>query len=190
MKIKYTIAALIMFCFLVFGAAFVVYPEGSKETSSSSLGQNAKETNLQRLIKATPVPQLNQSVERQMIARRAKLFDQPNKLGYVYLISMTGQPIGYYSIVGKMASLQSYLVPQERNSDELIRYYEDGSMYTVRSSANVIQDADIDGTYGSNVEGVFFFTDNGTYVELPINGVITPIYSDQPLPIKAPKFNN
>ena len=140
--------------------------------------------------KPIPVPEITQAVEREMIARRAKLFDQQNKLGYVYLISQSGSVLGYYTIFGKMASLNSYLVPQEKITDERVYRNSDGSYTRSRIGGYfVMDDADLDGTYGSNIEGVFFFTDNGTYVELPTTAGVTPIYSDKPLPIHAAKLN-
>lgn len=162
----------------------------AQSDSSMRSGQTAKEQTMERLVEAIPVPKITNANEREMIARRAVLFDVKNKLGYVYLIANNGAVIGYYSIFGKMASLNSFLVPQQRITDITTRRNPNGSYYTQRVSGwYVLDDADLDGTYGSNIEGVFFFTDNGTYVELPTTAGITPVYSDKPLPITAVKFN-
>ena len=108
-----------------------------------------------------------------MVAWRATLFDIPYKLGYVYLTCAGVGFIGYYTIFGKVASLNSFIVPQEE-------YVGSGA---------VIASADIDGTWGENIDGVFFRTDNGTYVEIPTNGPIGYLYSDKPIPIKVPQYN-
>ena len=143
--------------------------------SASQKGMDARDANMQTITTNIPVPLIKTAQERKMVKRRAELFDTDNKLGYVYLMAQNGVCIGYYTVFGKMASLQSYMVPQQ----EL--YYN--------SSSLLIDSADLDGTYGDNMPGVFFFTDNGAYVEIPAFGGITPIYSDKPLPIQAVKLN-
>lgn len=179
MKRTILIGLVVLFAFSIFG-------EGGQE-SSMSKGQSSKEENLQRLVNAVPVPQMRTAQERMMVARRATRFDVPNKIGYVYLfIAGSSTPLGYYTIIGKVASLSSFLVPQEKITDEYIG--RDGAVRHA-SGWYVLSDADIDGTYGENVDGVFFFTDNDVYVEIPTNGPIGYIFSDQPLPIRVPKLN-
>ena len=142
-------------------------------------GQISKEDNLTRIINAVPVPQLKTAQERQMVVDRALRFDVEHKLGYVYIfISGTSTPLGYYTIIGKVASLNSFLVPQQR----VVNY---GSNIGLA----VLDDADLDGTYGNNIEGVFFFTDNKVYVEMPTNGPMGYLYADQPIPIRVAKLN-
>jgi hypothetical protein len=143
--------------------------------TASQAGMRTRAENMQVITANVPVPIMKTAQERIMVKRRAELFDVNNKLGYVYLIANNGVCIGYYSIFGKMASLQSYMVPQQEQ------------LYS--GSSLLIDSADLDGTYGDNMPGVFFFTDNGTYVEIPAFGGLTPIYSDKPLPLQAVKFN-
>ena len=151
-------------------------------------GQTAKDASMDKLIRSVPVPVVQTAQERKAVARRVETFDKENKIGYVYVMCPGVGIVGYYTCIGKVASLNSYLVPQERLTDEKTYRRSDGSYDTTHVSGYyVMDDADIDGTYGHNVEGVFFFTDNDTYVELP---AATPyIYSDQPLPLKAVKLN-
>jgi hypothetical protein len=156
-----------------------IFADGQQEPSSMDKGQTAKETQLQKLIKKVPVPDLTAAQEREMIARRALLFNTDHKIGYVYVfIAGSSTPLGYYVTNGKVASLNSFLVPQQT----VANYGEHGG-------AVVLEDADIDGTYGNNIEGVFFFTDNNIYVEIPTNGCMGYLYADQPLPIRVPKLN-
>jgi hypothetical protein len=158
--------------------------EGTPE-SSMAKGQAAKENTMNALIRAVPVPELKNAQERMMIARRALMFDKPHVVGYVYIfISGASTPLGYYVVDGKVASLKSYLVPQQRITDEAVIQ---GNLTHV-SGYYVVDDADIDGTYGDNIDGVFFFTDNGVYVEIPTNGPVGYTYSTQPLPIRVPKL--
>ena len=127
------------------------------------------------VMAAVPVPVLMTAQERKMVVRRAQRFDVENKLGYVYIITESGAIIGYYTIFGKVASLRSYLTPVDQ---VIVPASTDGG-------GVVVEAPDIDGTYGENVEGVFFFTDNDVYVEW--NGKY--LYSDQILPIRTIKLN-
>jgi len=158
----------------------MAFASGVEEKPSMARGQIAKEDNLQRLINAVPTPSLQNALEREMVKRRALLFDHPDMLGYVYIfISGTSTPLGYYTVIGKAASLSSFLVPQQ----ELVKVVGSTTEWVVMDSA------DIDGTYGDNVEGVFFFTTNGIYFEIPTNGPIGYLYASQPLPIRVPKLD-
>lgn len=122
-----------------------------------------------RMIDSVPVPDLKTSAERQAVARRAKTWNNEDKLSYVYLID-SGRVMAFYVARGKVSSLNSYL----NNEEQIIR--QDVGSVTVTDK---LPAPDIDGTYGHNVEGVFFFTDSGAYVEW--NGRY--ICSDQPLKI-------
>ncbi|HPR91745.1 MAG TPA: hypothetical protein PLR64_00605 [Candidatus Dojkabacteria bacterium] len=128
---------------------------------------------LEKLTRAVPVPEIKFAQERKMVAWRAMLFDVENKLGYVYVFCAGVGPVGYYTIFGKVASLNSYLMTQQK-------VYSDGA---------VVDYYDIDGTAGENISGAFMRTDNGTYVEIPTNGCLGYLYSDKPLPLKVPKMN-
>lgn len=69
--------------------------------------------------------------------------------GCIYLVSY-GSVMAFYPVSGKVTSLNSYLLSSERST---------GSGYA-------IEQADIDGAYGENADGVFFFTaDTDAYVE-------------------------
>lgn len=162
----------------VFGIVLVVMVLSmfaSCELSSMSKQQIAKEGSLQALFDKVPTPTVRTAQERKLVAKRVERFDVENKLGYVYIFIAGSQiPVGYYAVIGKVASLNSFLVPQQRLSS---------------GGSHVLDDADLDGTYGHNHEGVFFFTDNNVYVEIPVNGPVGYFYTDQPLPIKAPKLD-
>ena len=70
-------------------------------------------------------------------------------LGYVILLSDSGAVVGRFIVDGKVSSLRNYLTP--------ISEY-----YTANISDWLV---DTDGTYGDNPEGIFFFTNDGKYVE-------------------------
>lgn len=123
--------------------------EASKRQRQNKQDQQRLTDMRVKMAASVPVPDLKTSAERQAVARRAKTWNNEDKLSYVYLID-TGHVMAFYVVRGKVSSLNSYMLPGE---------------------------PDIDGTYGQNVEGVFFFTDTGAYVEW--NGRY--ICSDQPL---------
>lgn len=151
-------------------------------------GQAAKDQNLDAVLRSVPIPVVQTAQERKNVAKRVERFDVENKLGYVYVFLPGVGPIGYYAIIGRVSSLNSFLVPQQRITDEMAFRNSDGTYTTRRVSGYyVMDDADLDGTYGTNHEGVFFFTDNDVYVEIPAS--MPYMYSDQPLPLRVAKLN-
>ena len=75
-------------------------------------------------------------------------------LGYVILLTESGSIVGKFTVDGKVSSLNSFLTPDSE-------YYEHSrGEYT--SYNNWL--ADVDGSYGENDNGIFFFTPDGKYV--------------------------
>lgn len=93
-------------------------------------------------------------------------------LGYIVLFA-GNTVVDRFVVDGKVSSLNSYLTP---NSD----YYEiaTGSSSTYKNNWL----ADVDGTYGENDNGIFFFTPNGNYIEW--TGEY--LYSDIPFEVESP----
>lgn len=136
------------------------------------------------IVENQPVPtDIEYSLERYNIIKRAywvngqreKAMALPcavqRPLGYIVLLSDSGAVVGKFVVDGKVSSLNSYLFPA----------YEQNKCngYEVVIEREV---AGIDGTYGTNVSGIFFFTVEGSYVEW--NG--NYIYSDTPMEISDP----
>lgn len=95
--------------------------------------------------------------------------DKP--LGYIVLLTNSGSVVGRFIVDGKVSSLNSYLTPDSQ-------YYEmTGEGYHENKWL-----ADIDGTYGSNDTGIFFFTPDGKYIEWNSDY----LYSDIPFEIENP----
>ena len=69
---------------------------------------------------------------------------------------------------GKVTSLNSYLTPD--------------STYYSRETGSVTWLADVDGSYGENDQGIFFFTTDGKYIEW--TGIY--LYSDIPFEVTTP----
>jgi hypothetical protein len=135
-----------------------------------------------RLIQSVPIPDLQTSSERKNVARRAEIFNNESKISYIYLVSY-GKVMAFYTVKGKVSSLNSYLTPQE----QLVDYTGKRCTNTwndrcTEASAYILSAPDVDGTYGSNVEGIFFFTTEDAYVEWKGEYMM----SDQPLKLATP----
>ena len=100
----------------------------------------------------------------------APIADMP--LGYIVLLTDNGAVVGRFIVDGKVSSLNSYLTP-------------DSEMYEcVRSNSWCDNEwlPDVDGSYGENDNGIFFFTTDGKYVEW----TGTYLYSDIPFKVSDP----
>ena len=150
-------------------------PESPKDSYKSDV-QKVEETQ-KKVQKRVPIPEINTSAERQNLSRRAVLFDNESKITYIYLVSY-GKVMAFFTVSGKVSSLNSYLTPL----DKLV--YGDGSTcnYKQSSYCHVVSAPDIDGAYGENADGIFFFTTEGAYVEWKGEYMV----SDQPLLLRTP----
>lgn len=128
-----------------------------------------------------PTPDdLEYSLERYNLIRRAywvngqreKAISLPceieRPLGYIVLFTEGGGVVGRYIVDGKVTSLNSYLTPDSE-------WYENGEYRN-----NWL--ADVDGSYGENDQGIFFFTPDGKYIEW--TGIY--LYSDIPFEVTTP----
>lgn len=125
--------------------------------------QQQVENNQQTLKTNQPIPTITKSLERENIINRLIVLNDESKVFYVYLISY-GKVMAFYTAKGKVSSLNSYLNSQLRIVADpgCLNYRYEGSG---TSCYQVIDTPDIDGSYGENADGVFFFTTEGAYVE-------------------------
>lgn len=114
------------------------------------------EANQQRLQEAQPAPELNDSLERAQLIRRLERFNESEKISYIYLMSY-GRVMAYYTIKGKVSSVNSMLTCTEQP----LRIKGTGGTLAILT----VSSPDLDGSYGSNGNGIFFFTTDDTYVE-------------------------
>lgn len=123
-------------------------------------GQEAKmtESNQARLLKTSPPPQLDKSLERENLIRRLDLLNDENKIFYIYLVSY-GKVMAEYVAKGKVSSVNSKLTTQEQIVKDPYTSTMDGR------NGKVVESPDLDGSYGSNGDAIFFFTSSGAYVE-------------------------
>jgi|SRR6185503_2264256 len=165
-------------------SAFVILTPTAKAgnpTDNGTQSQEAKKTedNQKRLAAATPIPELQQSLERENLKRRLEFQNDANRPGYVYMLSDTGQVIAEYVIKGKPSSMNSLLTtPQQL----VTKWGGQCSASNYSGECYAVDSPDLDGSYGANPDGIFFFTADNTYVEWAGRY----IYSSERLNIKTP----
>lgn len=94
-------------------------------------------------------------------------------LGYIVLFTESGSIINQFVVDGKVSSLNSYLSPDSE-------CYEIVYGGTCKYENDWL--ADVDGSYGENDAGIFFFTTDGKYIEW----TGTYLYSDIPFIVDNP----
>lgn len=131
--------------------------------TNSSYQESAEknEEAVKDLISNDSLPQIEKSLERENIKRRIEFINQPDRIGYLYLLSDSGQLIREVQVLGKVSSLNSYLTPMEQ-----IEWFKDIDLGDGWGDVAITTQApDLDGTYGENAEGVFWFDADGVYQE-------------------------
>ena len=151
-------------------------PSQPKEDNIQQADQKVTQDYYKKLRDATPYPleEMNFSLERVNLREKLLRFNDPNKIGYVYLLSDMGDIISFFTVKGKVSSTQSQMTTQEQ-----VEYYDrcGNSCY---DKENVISTAPgDDGSFGENETGIFFFTTEDVYVTW--NGRY--LYLDAPLQI-------
>lgn len=143
-----------------------------------------------KLVANQPTPtDIDYSLERYNLIKRAywvngmrdraralpaPIADMP--LGYIVLLTDNGSVVGRFVVDGKVSSLNSYLTPDSE-------LYECAGDYCNGTSGDENKWLpDVDGSYGANDNGIFFFTTDGKYIEW----TGTYLYSDIPFIVEDP----
>lgn len=135
------------------------YAQSSKEVSDiQAEDQLNTARNFKRLMKAVPPPKLKDSQERRNLVKRLNRFNVSTKISYIYCISF-GKIMGFFVVKGKVSSVNSMLTCTEQLVDD-----GQGTSYG-RGNVHAVPSPDLDGSYGSNGDAIFFFTDKDIYVE-------------------------
>ncbi len=136
--------------------------------STSEKEQKLTEANQSRLLNVQPPVQLSWSLEREQINRRTSLWNDPDKVSYIYLVNY-GKVMAFYTIKGKVSSVNSQITNPEQITNSWSKYF-------------IMPSPAEDGSYGENGDAIFFFTTDSTYVEWAGDYML----ADKPLQMATP----
>src|SRR6266513_1205464 len=142
-------------------------------SNSQSQGQAVTEQYATKLSTAEPYPlsAMNDSSERKNLAERLVRLNDPNKIGYLYGLSSTGQVMAFWTIKGKPSSTGSQLTPTQQNRQGDCQ----------GGCTNVVESMGDDGSFGPeecSASGIFAFTADANAL---IEWCGPWFYSDAPL---------
>ena len=174
----------IMLAVLMLMVMFIGCDIDSSSYGSQNDIENTKDVANQLQSGQSTPTDIEYSLERYNLIRRAYWVngqrDKANALtceitkpmGYIALFS-GNTVVGSFTVDGKVSSLNSFLTPSMEEE-----YYTNGATISKELP-------DIDGSYGENDNGIFFFTTDGKYVEW--TGAY--LYSDIPMKVDTPVVN-
>ena len=180
-KIVIVIIFLVCVCMFATGCELENSAKGGSQEDTAAQMKVADD-----LASAQKTPtDINYSLERYNLIRRAYWVngqrekantlicgvDKP--LGYIVLFA-GNSVVGNFVVDGKVSSLNSFLTPSSIDST----YGNSSGGYTTVTK----EIADVDGSYGENDQGIFFFTVDGKYIEW----TGTYLYSDIPFVVNNP----
>ena len=174
---------LILMAIMIMGTMLVSCTEDDGGSREDVLNQQEAANKLQS-NQPTPTD-IDYSLERYNLIRRtywvngqrekanSLVCEIEKPLGYIVLVTDSGAVVGSFIVDGKVSSLNSFLTP-------------DSEYFEIDTNSGAIRDnkwlADVDGSYGQNDNGIFFFTPDGKYIEW----TGTYLYSDIPMVVKDP----
>lgn len=176
---KFLAVILILVMTLSFTACTVDESGSRKDTEATMKAANILQSN-----QPTPTD-IEYSLERYNLIRRTYWVNGQREkatalpceiekpLGYIVLLTDSGATVGSFVVDGKVSSLNSFLTPDSE-------YYERD--LSDESLCHNKWLADVDGSYGENDMGIFFFTSDGKYIEW----TGTYLYSDIPFEVDNP----
>lgn len=143
-------------------------------STADNKDQKQKRQAYEAAVDKVPFPQqaISEPLERKNVAEKLKRDSDPNRLSYIYLLSLDGKVISHFVAKGKVSSADSQLLPTQEVRDVCCSGYE----------AMQFEAAGDDATYGAREPGIFFFTPQGQMVTWSGDY----IQSDRQLSIKTP----
>ena len=185
-KALVSMLAIVVMAMTLAGCTLDVEADGTTQDKASTINIANK------LSSNQPTPtDIDYSLERYNLIRRAYWVNGQREkanmlvckiekpLGYIVLFTESGSVVGKFVVDGKVSSLNSYLSPDSEWYEQ--EYWSDGD--SCRGANDWL--ADVDGSYGENDNGIFFFDVRGNYIEW----TGTYLYTDIPMEIKDPVIN-
>lgn len=167
---NYRIAILALCCAILIGGCDV---KTAHTGESTAVEMEQTEANHVKLVKAVPPPRLETSQERVNLKKRLERFNSETKVSYIYLVNY-GKIMAFYTVKGKVSSVNSLLT----TPTQIVDRSSGGHGYNHLA----IPSPDLDGSYGSNGDAIFFFTTDDTYVEWRGDYMLC----DKPLKLSSP----
>lgn len=146
-----------------------------------------------KLAENQPTPtDIDYSLERYNLIRRtywvngqrekanALVCEIEKPLGYIVLFTDNGAVVGSFVVDGKVSSLNSFLTPDSEVYEVAGSDINNDCYYSGTTDNDWLPD--VDGSYGENDNGIFFFTPDGKYIEW----TGTYLYSDIPFEVENP----
>lgn len=174
-------------CMILCALVIIFSASCAHDTTGATADTKRTQNVANQLQSNQPTPEdINYSLERYNLIRRAYWVNGQREkanalpceaekpLGYIVLFA-GNTVVEHFVVDGKVSSLNSYLTPDSE-------YYEERAASATNDAANNKWLADVDGSYGENDSGIFFFTPDGKYVEW--TGAY--LYSDIPFEVKDP----
>lgn len=158
--------------FVAFTALTTLLMASSCESDTTKQGVAEQETNMERAMTQTRVPQLDNFQTRRTVAKWLKRMDVVNKEFYIYVIAPMGQYMGYFVAEARHVNICTSMTPPVR------RY---GSL----GDSPLGPAPGLDGVYygGSGCDAWYFF-DAATDAYIETKG-LAHFITDQPLDIRV-----
>jgi hypothetical protein len=137
---------------------------------------NITDETVKNLNKGQPLPVYTYSTEREQLIKRHNLWNQKDVISYIALINQ-GKVFRTCTVRGKVSSMNSLLT----NPQQLVYLTYGSGDHTYEQMPS----PDLDGSYGDNPPGVFFWTTDGEYVEWAGQGSVY-ILSSRPFTLQTP----
>jgi hypothetical protein len=143
---------------------FIGLGMSSANADSQSQGQAITENYANQMMTARPYPidAMNDSSERAGLTERLLRMNNPNKIGYVNLVTNNGLVLAHFVIKGKVSSTASQLT---NTKNVIVRSCGDNGEDRCAIDVDSMGD---DGSYGpeeGGKKGIFFFTTTGVLIE-------------------------
>lgn len=116
------------------------------------------ERNQKRLIKATPPPELTNSLERVNLRRYLEEINRDDRISYIYLVNY-GKVMAFYPVKGKVTYCSSKLTTR----DQILEVGHGTSRGGV--TRHRVESPGLDGSYGPSEDAIFFWTTEGVLVQ-------------------------
>lgn len=159
MKKIFQIVSLCLCMALIMGAS------SCDATDTHEQAAQSNEESVRNIVENKRFPVLQDSLDWDNVAQRAEFLNQRGRIGWIYIFGANAVLIAEEPVLNKLTSLNTYITPMEE-------------IKGTRSSPITVEAPDLDGTYGYNADGVFWFDPDGVYNELFLTSPIV-IYSSE-----------